>query len=140
MNLVMLICRRNGAAKGERLVWKLVHKAALANRVKLSVLWRSVPFCTWGSAACDLPQQNITEVTWESRDYLGGITDSAPSRCPSSPLPCATPRLGSARVPALQGLSHLDPSPGTADDGFPSNLLCLSFTKTPLQSAAQPAR
>lgn len=149
MNLATLICRRNGAAKGEQLAWKLVHSATLANWVKLNVLWRSVPSCTWGTAAYDLPQQNVTKMTRESRDDLckGGITESAPSRCPSSPRhlsccpsPLTSPRLSSTRVPALQGLSHLLPSPGTADDSFPSNHLCLSFTRPLTPNCCAPSQ
>lgn len=59
----LLICRRNGASKWEWLAWKLVHSAALVNWVELNVPRRNVLLHTWGTAAYNLPQQNITKVT-----------------------------------------------------------------------------
>lgn len=44
-------CRRNRAAEGQQLLWKLLHSAASANWVKLNMLWSTVPFHSWETAA-----------------------------------------------------------------------------------------
>lgn len=63
----MLICRRNDAAKGKWLVWKLMHSAATA---KYKMFWGNVPFFVPGELMFMTCWSKMSEISRESRDYL----------------------------------------------------------------------